>query len=96
MKDSTKEKIIQYFWRGLILAIAVYTVIVCISTIWDITHINIRRSKLDERIAKLESKIAADSTFVEQIQHSPEFIEAFAREQYHMQRRGETVYILEE
>lgn len=96
MTEERKERIIRYFWRGLTLAIAVYTIIVCISTAWDISRTWLRRVELEGRVERLEAKIARDSTFIEQIQHSPEFLETFAREQYHMQRSGETVYILEE
>ncbi len=86
----------QYFWRGLILALTAYTVIVCIGTVWKITRTRIRSSEIRDHIERLEAKISRDSIFVEQIQHSPEFLEQFAREQYHMQRKGETVYILAE
>lgn len=56
---------------------------------------NTRRSAVNRQIERLEAKIASDSLFIEQITTSPEFMERFAREHYHMQREGETVYILE-
>lgn len=94
MKDSTKERIIRYFWVTLTVAIALYTVFVSVRTVGDMSRTNALRAELEAEIAALEAEIARDSTFVEQIQHSPEFLETFAREQYHMQRPGETVYIL--
>lgn len=94
MKDSTKERIIRYFWVTLTVAIALYTVFVSVRTVGDMSRTNALRAELEAEVAALEAEIARDSTFVEQIQHSPEFLETFAREQYHMQRPGETVYIL--
>lgn len=94
MKDSTKERIIRYFWVTLTVVIALYTVFVSVRTVGDMSRTNALRAELEAEIAALEAEIARDSTFVEQIQHSPEFLETFAREQYHMQRPGETVYIL--
>nr|MBR2111322.1 septum formation initiator family protein [Alistipes sp.] len=44
---------------------------------------------------QLEKKISTDSAFIHQLNTSPDFLEKVAREQYHMQREGETVYILE-
>lgn len=96
MTDSTKERVMRYFWRGLIIALAVYTVVVCFSTVWKIVRTRLRTADIKRHIERLETKISRDSAFVEQIQHSPDFLEQFAREQYHMQRSGETVYILEE
>lgn len=94
MKDSTKERIIRYFWVTLTVAIALYTVFVSVRTVGDMSRTNALRAELEAEVAALEAEITRDSTFVEQIQHSPEFLETFAREQYHMQRPGETVYIL--
>lgn len=94
MKDSTKERIIRYFWVTLTVAIALYTVFVSVRTVGDMSRTNALRAELEAEVAALEAEIARDSTFVEQIQHSPDFLETFAREQYHMQRPGETVYIL--
>ena len=96
MTESTKERVMRYFWRGLIIALAIYTVVVCISTAWKITRTHFRKAEVKRHIERLEAKIARDSIFIEQIQNSPDFLEQFAREQYHMQRSGETVYILEE
>ena len=94
MKESTKERVIRYFWVTLTLAIAIYTVFVSIRTVGDMSRTNSQRALLEVEIRNLEAEIARDSAFIEQIQHSPEFLETFAREHYHRQREGETVYIL--
>lgn len=57
---------------------------------------NSRLSEVNDNIEQFETKIASDSTFIHQITTSPEAIERYAREKYHMQRPGETVYILDE
>ncbi|MBP3547127.1 MAG: septum formation initiator family protein [Alistipes sp.] len=77
------------------VVIAICTVVVSISTIGDTMRTRRNRRAVEERIATLEERIARDSAFIEQISTSPEFMEKFARETYHMQRSGETVYILE-
>lgn len=94
-KESRKQKFINYFWVTMTVVIAICTVVVSISTIGDMMRTRRNRRAVEERIATLEERIARDSAFIEQISTSPEFMEKFARETYHMQRSGETVYILE-
>lgn len=94
-KESRKQKFINYFWVTMTVVIAICTVVVSISTIDDMMRTRRNRRAVEERIATLEERIARDSAFIEQISTSPEFMEKFARETYHMQRSGETVYILE-
>lgn len=94
-KESCKQKFINYFWVTMTVVIAICTVVVSISTIGDMMRTRRNRRAVEERIATLEERIARDSAFIEQISTSPEFMEKFARETYHMQRSGETVYILE-
>ena len=64
-------------------------------TIRDTIRTRIQIRDLDKKIAHYEAKIERDSIFIDNITHDPEFMERYAREQYHMQRAGETVYILE-
>lgn len=94
-QESRKQKFINYFWVTMTAVIAICTLIVSISTIGDMLRTRNNRRSVEHRIARLEAKIARDSTFIEQITTSPEFMEQYARETYHMQRKGETVYILE-
>jgi len=94
-QESRKQKFINYFWVTMTAVIAICTLVVSISTIGDMLRTRNNRRSVEHRIAHLEAKIARDSTFIEQITTSPEFMEQYARETYHMQRKGETVYILE-
>lgn len=93
--ESRKQKFINYFWVTMTAIIAVCTLIVSINTIGDMIRTHKNRRGIEREITSLEAKIARDSAFIEQISTSPEFMEQYARETYHMQRAGETVYILE-
>lgn len=95
MKEVTKLKVINYFWIAMTVVIAICTVYVSIFTIRDTIRTRIQIRDLDKKIAHYEAKIERDSIFIDNITHDPEFMERYAREQYHMQRAGETVYILE-
>lgn len=77
------------------MVIAICTIFVSISTIWDMLRTHRDRRIVDAKIETLEQKIEADSIFIHKISTSPEFMERFARENYHMQREGEIVYIME-
>lgn len=95
-QQRRKQKITNLFWMTLTVVIAICTVVVSISTISDMFRTRSERKVVDKKIAMLEAKIAHDSIFIHNITTSPAFMEKYARETYHMQRPGETVYILEE
>jgi cell division protein FtsB len=96
MKESTKLRVINYFWIAVTVIIAICTIYVSIFTIRDTVRMKSQIAVLDEEIARYESKIESDSIFIENISNDPDFMESYARERYHMQRPGETVFILEE
>lgn len=96
MKESTRLRVINYFWIVLTVVIAICTIYVSILTIRDMIVTKSQINDLDREIAFYEEKIEGDSIFIHNISHDPEFMESYARERYHMQRPGETVYILEE
>ena len=96
MKESTKLRVINYFWIALTVVIAICTIYVSIFTIRDTVRMKSQIADLDKEIALYEAKIESDSIFIESISKDPEFMERYARERYHMQRPGETVFILEE
>lgn len=91
-----RSKLSKYFWVSLTAIIAIFTIVVSVRTVGDMIRTNKRSNESEQRIAQLESRIARDSIFIHQLTTSPEFLEKFTRESYHMQRPGETVYILEE
>lgn len=96
MKESTKLRVINYFWIALTVVIAICTIYVSIFTIRDTVRMKSQIADLDKEIARYESKIKSDSIFIKNISNDPDFMESYARERYHMQRPGETVFILEE
>lgn len=90
-----RASIVKYFWITLSVAIAIFTVIVSVRTIDDIIKTKRRHADVEVKVAELQAKITRDSTFIEDLQHSPEFLEKFARESFLLQRRGEDVYVIE-
>ena len=90
-----RASIVKYFWITLSVAIAIFTVIVSVRTIDDIVKTKRRHADVEVKVAELQANITRDSTFIEDLQHSPEFLEKFAREQFLLQRRGEDVYVIE-
>lgn len=94
-KDKKRQRNINIFWMALTVVIAICTFVVSISTLGDMLRTRTERRIVEAKIETLERKIEADSIFIHKITTSPEFMERFARETYHMQRKGETVYIME-
>lgn len=92
---SREQRFINGFWMTLTIVIAICTVIVSISTIIGMIRTRSHRKEVEQKITMLEHKLEVDSIFIERITTSPEFMEEYARETFHMQRKGETVYILE-
>ena len=91
-----RSSIVKYFWITLTLAIAIFTIIVSVHTVEDIVKTSKRHAAIEVRVAELQDKITRDSSFIQDLQHSPDFLEKFARESFLLQRSGEVVYIVEE
>ena len=94
-KATLKRNIVLYVLWGLIIGMSLYTVYNTITTISDIVEKRSAENKLKSKIEVLERKTTQDSLFIHQMEYSPEAAEKYIRETYHMQRQGETVYILE-
>ncbi len=92
---SKQQRFINGFWITLTIVIAIATGIVSISTISSMIRTRANRKVVEQKIANLEQKLESDSIFIERITTSAEFMEEYARETFKMQRKGETVYILE-
>ena len=89
-----KIRITKGFWVVLTAVIAVFTLYVMIRTVAHIarTHRRIAEDRVEQD--RLLRGIEADSLFIENL-NSEEFLETYAREQFNLQRPGETVYIFE-
>ncbi len=85
----------KYFWVSLTLAIAIFTIVVSVRTVDDLMRTNEHRRAIEPKIAELQAQITRDSSFIFNLQNSPEFLEEFARERFRMQRENEVVYILD-
>ena len=94
-KRSKQQRYINIFWVTLTVVITICTILVSINTIGNMFRTKSLRGEVEQKIAALERKIEGDSIFIERIKHDPEFMEEYARETFRMQRKGETVYILE-
>ena len=93
---SKQQKYINIFWVTLTVVITICTLLVTISTLGNMYRTKSLRKEVERKIAVLERQIESDSIFIERIKHDPEFMEEYARETFFMQRKGETVYILED
>ena len=92
---NKQQRYINIFWISLTVVITICTIFVTINTLSSMFRTGSQRREVERKIAILEKKIETDSIFIERISHDPEFMEEYARETFHMQRTGETVYILE-
>ncbi|MBR5132736.1 MAG: septum formation initiator family protein [Alistipes sp.] len=95
-RQKIKDRLVKYFWVSLTLVIAIFTIVVSVRTAQDLMRTSERQQAIEPKLVELQEKITRDSSFVENLQHSPEFLEKFAREHFLMQREGDVVYILEE
>ena len=94
--EKFKDRVVKYFWIALTLSLAIFTIVVSVRTVGDIGRTQQRRRDIEPKIAQLEENIARDSSFIYNLQRSPDFLEEFARERFRMQRDADVVYILEE
>lgn len=93
---NKQQRFINGFWVTLTIVIAIATIVVSVNTLFSMGRTRANRKVVEHKIANLERKLENDSIFIERITNSPEFMEEYARETFHMQRKGETVYILED
>ena len=90
-----KVKIGERFWITVTTAIIVFTLIVVVRNLVTVVKMYHRIHLLKEEKAVYENRIAKDSTLLENLQYD-EYLEQYAREHFHMQRREEVVYIIPE
>ena len=74
--------------------IILFTLVVIGRNLITVVKVHHRIRLLKREKAMYEERIAKDSTLLEQLQYN-EYLEQYAREHYHMQRRNEDVYIME-
>jgi len=78
-------------------------VVVLVWLLFFDTHSFIRQWRLQRQLRELQAErdyyreeILRDSMAIEELKGDPEALERYAREQYHMKREGEDIYIIVE
>lgn len=82
------------FWIVATTVIVVITVFLVGRNALHAVKIKRQISALNRERAYYAEKIAQDSTLLERLRYD-DYLEEYARENYHMQRRDEHVYIIE-
>ena len=88
-----KVRLGDRFWITLTTVIILFTLVVIGRNLITVVKVHHRIRLLKREKAMYEERIAKDSTLLEQLQYN-EYLEQYAREHYHMQRRNEDVYIM--
>ena len=83
------------FWIVATAAIVVFTVFMVGRNALHAVKIKRQINVLTRERAYYSEKIEQDSTLLERLRYD-DFLEEYARENYHMQRRDEHVYIIRE
>ena len=89
-----KRGLVRKFWIGATLLIIVLTALL-LQRQWLFALMVSSGifGMLEREKALYEEKIARDSALIEQLKQD-DFLEQYAREHFHMQRKGEKVYII--
>ena len=87
------DKIKKYFWMALTAVAGVFSVSVIAQNLWHAHTISRQINELEVQQAVYRHSIAEDSMLLERLKYD-EYLEQYAREQYHMQRPGEKVFII--
>lgn len=83
------------FWIALTAVIVVFSVFVIGRNALHAVKIKRQINALEREREFYVDKILQDSTLLDRLRYD-DYLEEYAREHYHMQRRNEHVYILEE
>ncbi|WP_300748507.1 septum formation initiator family protein [uncultured Alistipes sp.] len=81
------------FWIGAAMLVILLTLLAAGRNLIHALKIRGQIKELEQEKALYEEKIARDSTLIERLKED-DFLEQYAREHYHMQRKGEKVYII--
>lgn len=90
-----KLQVGRRFWIVATAAIVVFTVFVVGRNALHAVKIRRQINALTREETLYREKISRDSTLIEQLRYD-DYLEAYAREHYRMQRREERVYLLKE
>ncbi len=88
-----KRDLGRKFWIGIAMLVILLTLLAAGRNLIHALKIRGQIRELEQEKALYEEKIARDSTLIERLKED-DFLEQYAREHYHMQRKGEKVYII--
>lgn len=88
-----KRDLGRKFWIGIAMLVILLTLLAAGRNLIHALKIRGQIKELEQEKALYEEKIARDSTLIERLKED-DFLEQYAREHYHMQRKGEKVYII--
>lgn len=82
------------FWVIMTCIIVVFTVFIVGRNLMHAIEIRSDIRHLEQQKRQYQERIEQDSTLLEELKYDDN-LERFARERYRMQRKGETVYVVE-
>ncbi|MBQ7856021.1 MAG: septum formation initiator family protein [Alistipes sp.] len=82
-------------WRIITIVVVAITAFIILRTLYSVVKMKIEISHLNSEKQTYLQSIEADSLLLESLKYD-EHLEEYAREKYHMQRKGEQVFIFEE
>ena len=91
---SLKPETIRCAWIAFTVVVSMFTLYFVAGNIINIIRLHSRMSALGREKKRYLQSIEADSTLIERLKYD-EYLEAYARERFHMQRPDEDVYIIE-
>lgn len=86
-------KLSKRFWIVTTAIIVVFTIFVVGRNLLHTVSIKREIAALESRRDFYRARITGDSTLIERLRFD-DYLEAYAREHYHLQRRDEYVYII--
>jgi len=95
MKKFMKEKIVTNVRRLLTAIVILFTLFIIGRTCMTIIRTYAEIHRLNAEKEYYLQSIAEDSTLIERLKYD-EYLEQYARENFHMQRSNERVYIMED
>lgn len=88
-----KTGFVRKFWIGATLLVIVLTAFAAGRNLIHALRIRSQIKVLEREKSLYEEKIARDSTLIERLKQD-DYLEQYAREHFHMQRKGEKIYIV--
>lgn len=81
-------------WMVATAVVFVYTAVLTVRNLITLVKVNRGATILEQQCRLYSSRIHEDSTMLARLKYD-EYLEEYARERYHMQREGESVFVVE-